>query len=170
MTQHIHHGVVIAGHGSAIVSVEHDDHGVRGQGADLVVTGIERLPFDLSAVVRRVHELPHDPNMDLFVIDGEGLGRALWTALGSPAHRGGWSLYTGRGFERQGLVDGLVVAVHADQLRFAAGLDEMPAMTEAMTSYRRKIREDGLLGSELVVALCLAVAPPRWGYGPPRVY
>ena len=153
MTLHIHHGVTIAGHGSAIVTVEHDGAG------GLVVTGIERLPFDLSAVVARAHRLPHDPNKDLFVVDAEGLGRALWTALGSPDHRRGWSLYTGRGFERQGLVDALVVAVHADQLRFAAGLDEMPAMTKALTTYRREVREDGLLGSELVVALCLAVRP-----------
>ncbi len=33
-------------------------------------------------------------------------------------------------------------------------------MSKALTSYRRAVREDGLIGSELVVALLLAVIPP----------
>jgi hypothetical protein len=85
VTLHVHHGIVIAGQGSAILTVEHDDE-------DLLVTGIERLPFDLTTVVDRVGEFPHDPGTDLFVVDAEGLGSALWTALGSPDRRRGWSL------------------------------------------------------------------------------
>jgi hypothetical protein len=46
-----HHGIVIADRGSAIVTVERDDEGA------LLVTSIERLPFDLSAVTRRVRAL-----------------------------------------------------------------------------------------------------------------
>ena len=55
---------------------------------------------------------------------------------------------------------GLLVAIQQDRFRFAAGLDEQPAMTKAMLSYRRQVREDGLIGSELVVALLLAITPP----------
>jgi hypothetical protein len=37
-------------------------------------------------------------------------------------------------------------------------------MSKALLGYRRQVREDGLIGSELVVALLLALIPP-----PPEV-
>ncbi len=36
-------------------------------------------------------------------------------------------------------------------------------MSKALVGYRRQVRDDGLIGSELVVALLLAIIPP-----PPR--
>ena len=69
-------------------------------------------------------------------------------------------LYTGRGLERQALVDELLVAMQEDRFHFAAGLAEQEAMTKALLGYRRQVREDGLIGSELVVALLLALIPP----------
>lgn len=150
----IHRGVVIGGRGSAIVDVERDDDA-------LLVTGIERAPFDLSAVADRLGELP---DADVLVVDAEGLGAALWAALGG-ADREGWSLYTGRGLERQALVDALVVAVHENRFHFAPALPEQAAMTKALTTYRREVGADGQIGSELVVALLLAVMPPP---EPPR--
>lgn len=170
MTERLHHGVVIAGHGSAIVSATHDDHGLRVAPADLVVVGIQRLPFDLSVVAEAVLDLPFDQDTDLVVVDAAGLGAALWAAAGNPTHRRGWDLYQGRGVDRQALVDELVVAVHAERIHFAPDLDEMGAMTKALASFRREVRDDGQIGSELVTALCLAIAKPRRGYGPPRVY
>jgi hypothetical protein len=91
-------------------------------------------------------------------IDHEGLGTALWIFLGRPARP--WQLYTGRGLDRQQLVDRLLVAIQGDRFHFAPGLAEQDAMTKAMVSYRRQVREDGLIGSELVVALLLALTPP----------
>lgn len=144
-------GVVIADRGSAIVTVERDDAG------GLLCTGIERLPFDLAAVSARLQDA--DPEAR-HIIDGEGLGNALWAILGRPDDPEHWLLYSGRGLERQALVDELLVAVQGDRFRFAAGLDEQDAMTRAMVSYRRQVLSDGLIGSELVVALLLAIAPP----------
>jgi hypothetical protein len=69
-------------------------------------------------------------------------------------------LYAGRGLERQALVDELLVAVQEGRFHFAPGLEEQEAMSKALLSYRRVIREDGLIGSELVVALLLALSPP----------
>jgi hypothetical protein len=145
-------GIVIADRGSAIVTAERDDENA------LLVTSIERLPFDLGAVTDRVYALK-DPEAR-HVIDAEGLGSALWAVLGSPDDEKHWQLYSGRGLERQALVDELLVAVQQDRFRFAAGLDEQPAMTKAMVNYRRQVKEDGLIGSELVVAMLLAISPP----------
>jgi hypothetical protein len=99
-----------------------------------------------------------------YVIDGEGIGTALWTVLGGPRDPRTWQLYTGRGLERQALVDALLVAVEEDRFRFAAGLAEQEAMSQALAGYRRHVRDDGLIRSELVLALLLALVPP-----PPRV-
>ena len=129
-----HIGIVIADRGSAIVTVE------RGDDDALLVTGIERLPFDLSAVTERVRALTVPD--DRYVIDGEGLGGALWAVLGHE-HDRDWTLYTGRGLERQALVDDLLVAVQEDRFRFAAGLDEQEAMSKALVGYRRQVRDDG---------------------------
>jgi hypothetical protein len=146
----IHFGVVIVDRGSAIVSVEHDD-------ASRLVTGIERLPFDLSTVAERVRQLAPDNRV---VIDADGLGNALWAALGPPGDAEHWLLYAGRGLERQALVDRLLVAIHQDAFHFASGLAEQEAMSKALVNYHRAVKEDGLIGSELVVALLLALIPP----------
>lgn len=155
-----HIGIVIVDRGAAIVTVERseDDH--------LLVTGIERLPFDLAAVTARVRELVAPDTH--YVIDQEGLGSALWTVLRDERRpRRDWTLYEGRGLDRQGLVDALLVAVEEDRLRFAAGLDEQDAMSRALVTYRRQVRDDGVIGSELVVALLLALIPRP---APPMVY
>ena len=149
-----HVGVVIADRGSAIVSVE------RGSENTLLVTGIERLPFNLKVVTARVRELA-DPKTR-FIVDAEGLGSALWAVLGRPDDEEHWLLYAGRGVERQTLVDELLVAIEEGRFHFAAGLVDQEAMTKALVSYRRQVREDGLIGSELVVALLLAlISPPE---------
>ena len=151
-----HVGVVVADRGSAIVSVDRSDAGA------LVVSGIERLPFDLKSATKRVQELC-DPSTR-FVIDAEGLGSALWAVLGHPRDKKHWALYIGRGFERQALVDELLVAVQQSRFHFAAGLAEQEAMNKALVGYHRQVREDGVIGSELVVALLLAVIPPPHKY------
>ncbi len=149
MTTHV--GIVIIDRGAAIVTVERadDDH--------LLCTGIERLPFDLGVVALRVRELI-EPGA-YYVIDGEGLGAALWAVLKDVRDRRHWTLYEGRGLERQALVDALLVAVEQDRFRFAAGLDEQDTMSRALVTYRRQVRDDGIIGSELVVALLLALVP-----------
>jgi hypothetical protein len=93
------------------------------------------------------------------VIDGEGHGAALWAVLPTDDEER-WRLYSARGLERQALVDVLLVAVHEGRFHFAAGLPEQEAMNKALVGYRRQVREDGLIGSELVVALLLALLPP----------
>ncbi len=154
MSRHV--GITVAERGSAIVAVDRDDDDA------LLVVGIERLPFSLAAVTERVRAL--DDPATRFIIDAEGLGSALWAIVGHPAERKRWQLYSGRGLERQALVDELLVALQQDRFHFAAGLAEQEAMSKALLSYRRQVREDGLIGSELVVALLLALIPP------PRVY
>jgi hypothetical protein len=144
-------GVVIADHGAAVVTVERDDANAH------LVTDIERLPFDLSAVTKRVEDLD-DPEIR-FVIDGEGLGAALWSVIGGPENQQHFQLYAGRGIERQALVDELLIAVQEGRFHFAPALTEQPAMSKAMVSYRRQVKEDGLIGSELVVAMLLALKP-----------
>jgi hypothetical protein len=149
-------GVVIADRGSAIVSVE------RSPDNALLVTGIERLPFDLGPVTERIWAFA-EPDAR-FVVDAEGLGSALWGVLGPPRDKRHWTLYTGRGFERQALVDELLVAEQQKRFHFAARLAEQEAMSKALLTYRRQVREDGSLGSELVTALCLAIIPPPRKY------
>ena len=148
-----HLGITVTDRGSAIVTVD------RSPENALLVTGIERHPFDLAAVTARVRALSDADPEARFVIDGEGLGSALWAVLGK-ADEDHWTLYAGRGLERQALVDSLLVAIEEDRFRFAAGLAEQEAMNKALLGYRRQVREDGLIGHELVVALLLAVLPP----------
>jgi hypothetical protein len=154
-------GIVIADHGAAIVTVDREP--IQGPeikpGTDfLLATDIERLPFDLGSVVGRVRKLD-DPEIR-FVIDGEGLGTALWAVVDGPDDRQHWQLYAGRGLDRQALVDELLVAVQEDRFRFAPNLEEQPAMSKAMAGFRRQVKDDGVIGSELVVALLLAIRPP----------
>jgi hypothetical protein len=151
-----HVGVVIADRGSAIVSVE------RSPDNALLVTGIERLPSDLGPVTERIWAFA-EPDAR-FVVDAEGLGSALWAVLGPPRDKHHWTLYTGRGFERQALVDELLVAMQQERFHFAPRLAEQEAMGKALQSYRRQVREDGVIGSELVVALLLAIIPPPRKY------
>jgi len=151
-----HVGIVIADRGAAIVTVDRTPEGA------LLVTAIERLPFDLGAVTSRVRAL--EDSGARFVVDAEGLGSALWAVLGRPGDKHHWQLYTGRGLERQALVDELLVAMQEDRFYFSPGLAGQEAMSKALLGYRRQVREDGLIGSELVVALLLALIPP------PRVY
>ena len=54
-------------------------------------------------------------------------------------------------------MDELLVAVEEDRFRFMGGLAEQDAMNKALVTYRRQVRDDGLIGSELVVALLLAL-------------
>jgi hypothetical protein len=159
-----HGGIVIADRGAAIVGIE------RGADGALLVIRIERLPADISAVIARLEDLEDDVYV---TVDADGLGNALWAAL-EPPDEEHWQLYTGRGIERQQLVDRLLVAIHQDVFRFASGLAEQEAMSKALVSCRRAVKEDGLIGSELVVALLLALVPPAdeeavlvaWGPSP----
>lgn len=144
-------GVVIVDRGAAVVTVERD------QANELLCTNIERLPFDLAAVSGRVQSVDTDTRV---VIDAEGLGSALWGVLGRPAKDRRFTLYAGRGVERQALVDELLVAVQEGRFHFAPDLAEQPAMSKALVSYRREVKADGFIGSELVVALLLAITPP----------
>lgn len=141
-------GVVLVEAGAAIVIAEHGRDGA-------LVTGIERLPFSLDAVAERVEPMATAKPAPTVVIDAEGLGRALWRTL--PRLRGQWRLYDDHGLDRQKLVDALAIAVHFKQLGFAGDLEHMEAMKQALLAYRRQVREDGLIGSELVIALCLAI-------------
>ena len=145
-------GVVVADSGAAIVTVERDEDNA------LLCTAIERLPFDLAEVIERVETLD-DPDLN-FMIDSDGLGSALWTFLGGPGNAQHFQLYTGRGLERQALVDELLVAIAEGRFHFASAIPEQPAMSKAMVSYRRQVKDDGVIGSELVVALLLALRPP----------
>ena len=154
MSRHV--GITVTERGSAIVAVD------RGADDALLVVGIERLPFSLAAVTERVRALD-DPETRV-IVDAEGLGTALWAVLGRPADAHHWQLYAGRGFDRQALVDELLVAMQEGRFHFAPGLAEQAAMSKALLSYRRQVREDGVIGSEIVVALLLALIPPPVTY------
>ena len=91
MTTHV--GVVVVERGAAIVTVERDEDD------RLLVTGIERLPYNLGIVAERVREV--DPDVHV-VIDSEGLGTALWGVLGQPDDAEHWTLYAGRGLDAPG--------------------------------------------------------------------
>jgi hypothetical protein len=150
-------GVVVADSGAAIITVKREPLDDPIPGENFLVTAIERLPFDLARVTQRLKELD-DPDI-AFTIDADGLGSALWTVVGGPDNRQHFQLYSGRGLERQALVDELLVAIEEGRFHFAPDLPEQPSMSKAMVSYRRQVKEDGLIGSELVVALLLAIRP-----------
>ena len=164
-------GVRLEDQGAGIVSVLHEPipgpvkNGVQGA-VHCLVTGIERLPFDVTAVAARIRQMTA-PGVQ-FIIDGDGLGTALWTLLGGPDNDQ-LQLYTARGQERQALVDELVVAIEDNRFHFAPRLAEQEAMTKGLVSYRRTVKDDGVIGSELVVALLLAIrpVPPQPSYFSP---
>jgi hypothetical protein len=153
-------GVRVASSGAAIVSVVH-----RGDLATIV--DVKRPPYDLARVVRAVEamnaELPNAPVQ--FVIDGEGVGAALWNLLD---HRRDdrFQLYRDVGRARQGLVNPLAEKYAAGLLRFDPGLEHRAALDQALGHYNPNVGDDGVIGSELVVALALAIRPSarRGGY------
>jgi hypothetical protein len=149
-------GVVIRDAGSAIVTVNHS------RNEDCVVTGIETLPYNPEALAERVADLDESASKDSqFVIDGDSLGNALWKILGPDPvkDKQRFRLYAERGLVRQALVDSLVVAMARDGLHFKSRIPAQAVMNKALLSYKRTVREDGEVGTELVVALCLAVLP-----------
>jgi hypothetical protein len=148
-------GCRMASAGSALVSVALDtsmgsSHPIRR------CTGIERLPFDVGKVADRLEALDLR-RRDLIVIDGEGAGMALWIALGSPRGKRHFRLYEATGRDRQALVDPFPAMIRDGTFSFARDLAHQDAMTKALVSYRREIADDGVIGSELAVALFLAV-------------
>jgi hypothetical protein len=155
-------GVTMPSSGSAIVSVSLD----RSQRPPIrTCTGIERLPYDVGTVARRVEALDLGPD-DVVLVDGAGAGRALWIALGSPRRRP-FKLYDGLGRERQKLVDPFPAMMLDGSFSFAPGLAHQEAMLKALANYRREVLDDGVVGNELAVALFLALrTPPAKG----RVY
>lgn len=151
-----HYGAAILGAGSAIVSARRDpDDRVH-------VFEIERLPADLSPVVRRLRELEAADAEAHFHIGSMGSGRALWDTL-HVDHRRTWHLFDKRGADRQTLVDGLLSAEAEDRLTLDPALREGAAMKKALAGMTREVREDGVIGGEMLVALGLALIPP-----PPR--
>jgi hypothetical protein len=160
----IHHGIAILA-SSAIVSVE------RSRGDRIHVFGIERLTGEIVPVIRRLAELEADPAAH-FHVGSMGSGGALWDTLrvnggvGRGSRR--WHLYDRVGRDRQDLVRGLLNAEAEGRLTFDRSLPEWPAMRKALASLTREVKEDGILGGEIVVALALVVigrTPPR-----PRIY
>jgi hypothetical protein len=147
------HGVRVASTGSAIVTVE-----LSGTYRDAVrrCVGIERLPFDIARVADRIEALELGPK-DLVVVDGEGAGGALWIAIGSPRSRH-FKLYEPAGRERQKLVDPVPAMVRDGTFTFAPDLPHQDAMTKALVGYQREVKDDGVIGSELAVALFLALS------------
>ena len=149
-------GVVIREGGAAIVTVDHD------KADNCIVSAIEIHPFNPEVLAERVADLNDaEPKDSQFIIDADSLGNALWTILGPDPRKDKlrFRLYEERGLVRQALVDSLVVAIARDALHFRAGLAVQEAMNRALLSYKRTVREDGEVGTELVVALCLAVLP-----------
>lgn len=150
-------GVAVKEQGAAIVVAEVDKR------RKTLIVDITPLPFDVTAIADRLLALEKSEPADArFWIDAEGIGYALWDILDPPRGKR-WTLYEGRGIDRQQLVDILIVTMYDDALRFAAGLEGQEQMNKALLSYKRHpaaVKEDGQIGSELVVALCLAIQPP----------
>lgn len=176
----IHVGAVLGDQGSAIVVTEHRilvPHDPNGRdGRDAVVRGIERPGGGFQGIADRLAEIAWQAAGDepVFLVDADSGGHALWDYLVGerkegrfPSARWPWE-WEKTGRARQELVDRLVVATHKGALRFAGNLANQSALDKAMVAYRRKVDDDGLIGSELVIALGLTLLYPR--YGPqPRV-
>ncbi len=160
-------GIALSKHGAAVVIVEHKE-------GDDVVRGIEVLPRQMDAVADRVEELDStEPKGTLFVVDSEGSGSALWQLVAPPRVRGfsltpaqlalraRWRLYEAHGFDRQELVNTLLIAMrhNSETLHFAAGLDNFDQLATALARYEPQVAADGTFGPELVVALALAILP-----------
>lgn len=161
-------GVRIDERGAAIVTAEHDAEG------GVLVVAIEQLPFDVDATADRLADLLDQLDRPQFVLDSDAVGEALWGVLfdeerevrGMIATRERHKdnapvgvLYQGQGKDRQELATDLVMATSRKTLHFAPDLPLMDRMVDALAGYRRQVKEDGLIGSELVVALALAIQP-----------
>lgn len=150
----ITHGVCLRGRAGAIVTAESDDE-VQ------LVTSIERFGFALEPMRRRLSELREADPEATIALDGEGLGDALYELLDSPRRGRRFVLYARRGLERQELTRTLLVGVTRRAFRFAPGIEHAQAMQSALVSLtRRDPPEDGP-GSELCIALSLALDPRR---------
>jgi hypothetical protein len=148
----IRHAVVTRGSGGAIVSCLLMEDRTE-------IIAIERFPYAVEPIVERVKEIRlTDPPCSI-VVDGEGLGDAIWELLGKPRGRL-WRLYDKHGIEREELTRTLLVAVAQQSFRFATGLWNIDAMKKALLTLTRNVREDGP-GSELAVALSLALDDHR---------
>lgn len=150
----ITHGVCLRGRAGAIVTAERTD--------DVsLVTGIERFGFSLEPMRQRLEALrAADPEATI-ALDAEGLGDALHELIGAPRRSRRFVLYAKRGLERQELTRTLLVGTTRHSFRFVSGVDHAQAMQAALVSLsRRDPPEDGP-GSELLVALSLALDPRR---------
>lgn len=148
-------GVRVATPGAAVVSVLH-------RNGSLTVTDVQRFPYDLAAVAGAVEYKAQQPETS-FMVDGEGIGAALWSMLGHQ-HDDGWRLYRDQGRDRQVLSNALALAYSTGKLRFAADLDHRAALDHALASFNPMVGDDGIVGGELVVALALAVyVKPKLG-------
>lgn len=174
----LHVAAVLANKGGAIVVTEHltvvpDLPGGRPE-RDAVVRGIERPTGGFRGMADRLVEIAHQAATDrpVFLIDAHAGGRALYEYLREerrqerfPSDRRPWP-YDKAGRDRQQLVDALVVATNSDRVHFAGGLANQKELNRAMTQYRRQVDDDGLIGSELVIALALSLVYPRHGPEP----
>lgn len=177
----IHIGTMTSNEGkNAIVITEHrlilpSTPGGR-ETREAVVLGIERPGTGFHDAADRLVEIAHQTAHDepVFILDGDGGGHGLKVFLSDERRAGRFPsarwpvLYQKQGRDRQDLVDALVVAAHSKRLHFAGKLPHLSDMQRALLTYRRKVADDGLIGSELVIALGLTLLYPR--YGPqPRV-
>ena len=136
----------------------------RDQDDDVVVTAIQTLPARLAEFDARLRELcdpfPKLPPDTAVIIDGEGLGKALWLGLRVERRRA-WLLYERRAKDRQELADSLRAAQYQRRVHIVSD-DHAADMREGLKHYRVEVGDDGVIGGNLVVALALAVAvkPP----------
>ena len=159
MIDYTRHAIATRGQNAALVTAEHWADGVA------VITAIERLPFDVEAIVARVRLLQAAEPDAQGVVDGDGLGDAVIELLQLPK-RGAWRAYTARKADRAELTRTLLVGVAARSFSFVGGLAEQERMRKALSTLTRDIREDGP-GSELAVALSLALDDHRPPPQPP---
>jgi hypothetical protein len=138
---------------------------------EITVISVDRPPATLAAFDAKIRAIAGDtfprlPRHTHVVIDSEGLGKALWDSLKVERYPG-WKLYEKRGRERQELPDALRVAQFQQRIHIVKG-EHGDATRRALLGFKVEVGEDGVVGGELVVALCLAVVGkvPR----PPRAY
>ncbi len=150
----ITYGVCLRGRAGAVVTAERTEE-------TRLVTGIERFGFSLEPMRRRLVQLREEHPDAIIALDAEGLGDALHELIGAPRPSRRFVLYGKRGLERQELTRTLLVGVTRRSFRFAADIEHAQAMQSALVSLsRRDPPEDGP-GSELLVALSLALDPRR---------
>lgn len=142
-----------AGSGTALLVYRRDHR-------DLIdVEAIVRLPAGLDPIVAWLEA--NLARRQAVILDADGLGQALADRL-QIRRRRGWSLYAKHGRERQEIVNKLLVATSEKRIHIRQS-PHAEAMRKALASYRREVADDGLIGSELVVALGLTLVGPRPG-------